>query len=112
MKRVKHGRAMGIAPNKAAESFAEAKEGAAPSAKQVSGFVLQDRAAEDREHNREVQNKARDNWQTPRTKPSVLKYHRVPRKAASTALETQNIQTRCIKSTPQQDSVDSEEGRC
>ena len=68
MKRVKHGRAMGIAPNKAAESFAEAKEGAEASAKQVSGFVLQDRAAEDREHNREVQNKAHEKLADPKNR--------------------------------------------
>ncbi len=46
---------MGIAPNKAAESFAEAKDGVETSEKQVAGFVLQDGAAEDREHNREIQ---------------------------------------------------------
>ena len=51
------------------------------------------------------------NWQTPRTKPSVLKFHRVPRKAASTELGTQNIPTRCTRWIPPQDSVDSTEGR-
>ena len=51
---------MGIAPDKAEASFETAKEGMAPTEKAVSAFVLQARAAEDREHNREIQNKARD----------------------------------------------------
>ena len=59
-KRVRHGRAMGLAPDKAEASFETAKEVMEPTDKAVSAFVLQDRAAEDREHNREIQNKARD----------------------------------------------------
>jgi hypothetical protein len=51
---------MGVAPNKATASLGEAKEGAEKSANQVTGFVLQARAAEDREHNRVVPNSAHD----------------------------------------------------
>jgi hypothetical protein len=57
-KRIHRGRAMGIAPDRAEASFAAVKGDGPPSAEQVTGFVLQARAAEDREHNRKVQNKA------------------------------------------------------
>ena len=51
-KRVRTARAMGVAPNRAEASFAEAKEDGEPSAKQVTAFVLQQQTAKDREHNR------------------------------------------------------------
>ena len=56
---------MGVAPNRAEASFAEAKDDAAPSAKQVTGFVLQQQTAKDREHNRKIQNKAHDELAKP-----------------------------------------------
>ena len=64
-KSIRFGRAMGIPPNKAEASFKTAKEGMEPTEKAVSAFVLQARAAEDREHNRKIQNKARDTLQDP-----------------------------------------------
>ena len=59
---------MGVAPEKAQASFEAAKDGAPKSAQQVTGFVLQDRAAEDREHNRVVQNTAHDELADPKVK--------------------------------------------
>ena len=59
-KRIRHGRALGIAPDKAEASFETAKEGMQPTEKAVSAFVLQARAAEDGEHTCEFQNEARD----------------------------------------------------
>ena len=64
-KRIRTARAMGVAPNKAEASFAEAKEGGEPSAKQVTAFVLQQQTAKDREHNRKIQNKAHDELAKP-----------------------------------------------
>ncbi len=59
---------MDIAPDKAEASIETVKEGMEPTDKAVSASVLQACAAEDREHNRELQNAAHDELADPEFK--------------------------------------------
>jgi len=83
---VRHGRALGLAPNFAQASFEAAanapKEGEGERTKPIEAaipaFVLQQRAAEDRKHNKDVQQKARDKM----TKPENMAFRpRIPPRA-------------------------------